>query len=40
VLTDAQSELLAAQIAEFAAGFDLQRQIDLIDATYEPARER
>ena len=37
-LTDAQSELLAAQIAELAAGFDLQRQIDLIDATYEPAR--
>jgi hypothetical protein len=38
VLADAQSELLTAQIAELADRFDLQRQIDLIDATYEPSR--
>ena len=38
VLTDAQSELLTAQIAGLAEGFDLRRQIDLIDATCEPSR--
>lgn len=38
VPTEAQSELLAAQIAGLAEGFDLQHQIDLIDATYEPSR--
>jgi len=38
LLTEDQADLLAAQIAGLAEGFDLQRQIGLIDATYEPSR--
>ena len=38
VLTDAHRELLEAQVANLIDTADLQRQIDLIDACFEPSR--
>lgn len=38
VLTDAQRSLLEVQVANLIDSGDLQRQIDVIDACFEPSR--